>query len=221
MADSLKRRKPNAAGEDEDALKDWRHTALDARPGFLIRRLHQIHVALFVEECAPEGITPVQYSILTALEQLGPAEQIALSRAVGLDRANTADVIGRLVERRFIQRRVSKTDKRKKVAELTDIGRALLGRLEKGVARAHERTLRLRRKIASASWRTSRCSSKLITISVERLLAAQPGRTTTTPDFRVGRSHRAVNAASRVTPGVPHERLARPPARLHRRRVHR
>ncbi|RKT22210.1 MarR family transcriptional regulator [Paraburkholderia sp. RAU2J] len=141
MAVSPKKVKPAKEPGSDDTLKDWRHTALDARPGFLIRRLHQIHVALFVEECAPEGITPVQYSILTALEQMGPSEQIALSRAVGLDRANTADVIGRLVERRFIQRRVSKTDKRKKVAELTDVGRALLGRLEEGVARAHERTL--------------------------------------------------------------------------------
>lgn len=119
----------------------WRSTALEQRPGFLIRRLHQIHVALFMEECAPEGITPVQYSILTALEQLGPSEQIALSRAVGLDRANIADVITRLVERRFVQRHVSKVDRRKKVAELTDVGRGLLARLESSVARAHERTV--------------------------------------------------------------------------------
>ncbi|GAB7522101.1 MarR family winged helix-turn-helix transcriptional regulator [Paraburkholderia sp. 2C] len=129
------------AHADTDNPSEWRHTALDARPGFLIRRLHQIHVALFIEECAPEGITPVQYSILTALDQLGPSEQIALSNAVGLDRANTADVIARLAERRFIQRRGSRTDKRKKVAELTDVGRALLARLETGVERAHERTL--------------------------------------------------------------------------------
>jgi MarR family transcriptional regulator, lower aerobic nicotinate degradation pathway regulator len=140
MAASLHKKTPAKQAADA-ALKDWRHTALDARPGFLIRRLHQIHVALFVEECAPEGITPVQYSILTALEQMGPSDQIALSRAVGLDRANTADVIGRLVERRFIQRRVSRTDRRKKVAELTEVGRCLLARLETGVARAHERTL--------------------------------------------------------------------------------
>jgi len=114
---------------------------LEARPGFLIRRLHQIHVALFVEECAPEGITPVQYSILTALEQLGPSEQIALARAVGIDRASTADVIRRLIERRFIQRRVSTTDKRMKVAELTAVGRTLLVRLEERVERAHARTI--------------------------------------------------------------------------------
>jgi DNA-binding MarR family transcriptional regulator len=131
------------AHTDADATdpSEWRHTTLDARPGFLIRRLHQIHVALFIEECAPEGITPVQYSILTALDQMGPSEQIALSNAVGLDRANTADVIARLAERRFIQRRGSRTDKRKKLAELTDVGRALLARLEVGVERAHERTL--------------------------------------------------------------------------------
>src|ERR1700726_3815711 len=99
---------------------DWHGKPLEERPGFLIRRLHQIHVALFMEECAPEGITPVQYSILTAIEQLGPSEQIALSRAVGLDRANIADVLARLVERRLISRRVSRTAKREKETGMTD-----------------------------------------------------------------------------------------------------
>jgi len=124
----------------ESALT-WRSTTLNERPGFLIRRLHQIHVALFMEECASEGITPVQYSILTALQQLGPSEQVVLSRAVGLDRANTADVVTRLAQRRFVQSRVSRTDRRKKVAELTGVGHALLARLEPRVARAHERTI--------------------------------------------------------------------------------
>ena len=38
---------------------------LSDRPGFLVRRLHQIHLALFAEECAGLDITPVQYSIMT------------------------------------------------------------------------------------------------------------------------------------------------------------
>jgi DNA-binding MarR family transcriptional regulator len=133
--------KPSSVEAPVPVTREWRNTALEQRPGFLIRRLHQIHVALFMEECAPEGITPVQYSILTALEQMGPSEQIALSRAVGLDRANIADVITRLVQRRFVQRRVSRSDRRKKVAELTEVGHALLARLEIRVARAHERTI--------------------------------------------------------------------------------
>ncbi|WP_233838868.1 MarR family winged helix-turn-helix transcriptional regulator [Paraburkholderia sp. ZP32-5] len=130
-----------ADDNDTEPVLKWRDTALSQRPGFLIRRLHQIHVALFMEECAAEGITPVQYSILTALEQLGPSEQVVLSRAVGLDRANTADVIARLAQRRFVQSRVSRTDRRKKIAELTGVGHALLARLESPVARAHERTI--------------------------------------------------------------------------------
>src|ERR1700704_5815821 len=36
-------------------------------PGFLIRRLHQIHVAIFLEECAAFNITPVQFSLLKTL----------------------------------------------------------------------------------------------------------------------------------------------------------
>src|ERR1700693_4206318 len=121
MLEKIKQSRDSASRGD-----DWHGKPLQERPGFLIRRLHQIHVALFMEECAPEGITPVQYSILTALEQIGPSEQIALSRAVGLDRANIADVMTRLAERRFVQRRVSRSDRRKKVAELTEVGRALL-----------------------------------------------------------------------------------------------
>jgi hypothetical protein len=34
--------------------------ALWARPGFLVRRLHQISVAIFMEEMASLEITPVQ-----------------------------------------------------------------------------------------------------------------------------------------------------------------
>jgi MarR family transcriptional regulator, lower aerobic nicotinate degradation pathway regulator len=120
---------------------DWHSKPLQERPGFLIRRLHQIHVTLFMEECAQERITPVQYSILSALAQIGIAEQILLSRAVGLDTTNVADVVARLERRRLVKRRVSSKDKRMKVVTLTDFGRALLQRVDASAARAHDRTL--------------------------------------------------------------------------------
>ena len=34
-----------------------------SRPGFLVRRLNQIHYAMFFEECAESGITPVHSGI--------------------------------------------------------------------------------------------------------------------------------------------------------------
>jgi hypothetical protein len=54
-----------------DRMSLWHAKPLQERPGFLIRRLHQIHTALFADECAGESITPVQYSILIALDQMG------------------------------------------------------------------------------------------------------------------------------------------------------
>lgn len=114
---------------------------LISRPGFLIRRLHQIHVALFLEECGAEGITPVQYSVLSALKQLGSAEQGAIGQAVAIDKANTADVVGRLEKRGALKRAVSPTDHRARIVTLTKAGLALLARLEAGAIRAHQRTI--------------------------------------------------------------------------------
>src|SRR6266496_2668773 len=39
------------------------------RPGFLIRRLHQIHYGLFFEECGHATITPLQFGMLTVLAE--------------------------------------------------------------------------------------------------------------------------------------------------------
>jgi hypothetical protein len=49
----------------EAAIAPETYRVLARRPGFLIRRLHQMHLALFAEACGAFGATPVQYSILT------------------------------------------------------------------------------------------------------------------------------------------------------------
>ncbi len=121
---------PQKRQPPENKSGDWHTKPLQERPGFLIRRLHQIHVALFMEECAADGITPVQYSILAALDQMGTAEQIVLARAVGLDTTNVADVIARLERQRLLKRRTSPKDKRMKVVSLTETGRNLLLRID-------------------------------------------------------------------------------------------
>ena len=98
--------------------------ALRERPGFLIRRLHQIHLALFATECAGEAVTPVQFSLLTALEEMDAIEQTALGHAIGLDRTKTADVLDRLQQRGLVKRKVSAQDRRRKTVCLTLSGRA-------------------------------------------------------------------------------------------------
>lgn len=114
---------------------------LSARPGFLIRRLHQIHVALFLEEYGGFEVTPVQYSILSAVEAHPGLDQARLGEAVGVDRATLANVVGRLEARGLVRRASSATDRRVRLVDLTADGSALLAVMEGGARRAHARTI--------------------------------------------------------------------------------
>lgn len=113
---------------------------LAERPGFLIRRLHQIHVALFHDECAVFGLTPVQYSAISALDGF-ELDQKQLGQKVGIDRASTTEVLRRLEKSGWIDRRKCPEDGRRQLARLTPKGKALLAQVTESALRAHERTL--------------------------------------------------------------------------------
>jgi DNA-binding MarR family transcriptional regulator len=130
-----------AVVEDTEHPDFWREGPLQGRPGFLIRRLHQIHTALFAEECGAEKITPIMYSVLSALAQSGPIDQTTLARAVAIDKTNMADILERLRKRGLIRRRVAPKDRRVRLAALTEEGQAVLDRVDERAERAHERTV--------------------------------------------------------------------------------
>jgi DNA-binding MarR family transcriptional regulator len=114
---------------------------LFARPGFLVRRLHQIHSGLFAEETSRFNITPVQYSLLTALAEHGQMDQNTLAMEIGLERTSVAEVLPRLETRELIVRTASERDKRMKLVALSRKGRALVKRMDRPVQIAHERTI--------------------------------------------------------------------------------
>ncbi len=118
-----------------DRLPLWR------RPGYLIRRLHQIHYALFFEECAEFGITPVQYGLLTILSTSPDSDQVTLANALGIDRTNVADVLRRLEQGGLITRQRNIEDRRMVLARLTAEGEELVERMHPSMARAQERLL--------------------------------------------------------------------------------
>jgi DNA-binding MarR family transcriptional regulator len=115
--------------------------SLAERPGFLIRRMHQIHLALFAEECAAFDITPVQYSILTVAGAQPGLDQATLAFEVGVDRATLANVVARLEGKQLVKRRASAADKRVKLVSLTARGTAVLEEMLLPVQRAHDRTI--------------------------------------------------------------------------------
>ena len=104
-------------------LRAARHRSpLFGRPGFLIRRLHQLHCSLFVEETRGHDITPVQYSLMTALGVRGELEQNSLALEIGLERSSVAEVVPRLQRRGLVDRRRSREDGRVKLIRLTPKG---------------------------------------------------------------------------------------------------
>jgi DNA-binding MarR family transcriptional regulator len=118
-----------------------RRSPLLARPGFLIRRLHQLHCSLFLEETRGFDITPVQYSLMTTLAARGELEQNSLALEIGLERTSVAEVVPRLQGRGLLQRRRSADDGRVKLVRLTRKGNALLRKMALPVKRAHDRTI--------------------------------------------------------------------------------
>ncbi len=123
------------------SAESWRRQPVESRPGFLIRRVQQVHTALFSQEIGAERITPIMYSVMSALGQNGAMEQTRLARTVAIDKTNLADLLERLRKRGLVARRVPQADRRVRLATLTPAGQALLDAMDEPVARAHARTI--------------------------------------------------------------------------------
>ena len=115
--------------------------ALYRRPGFMIRRAHQIAVSLFLEETGELGITTTQYGILLLLRHRPGIDQITVSKLLGLDRSTTGMVLEKLEKAGLIGRRVGMRDRRRRTLALTRAGARMLDRLAGPARTAQERVL--------------------------------------------------------------------------------
>lgn len=111
------------------------------RPGFLLRRAHQISAALFLEEVVGLGLTTTQYGAMVALRVRRTLDQVGIATLVGIDRSTTALVVSKLEDAGLIERRDDEIDKRRKVITLSDAGHAMLARVSEPAQRARERAL--------------------------------------------------------------------------------
>jgi len=127
--------------EGELTLRDMMLEDLYRRPGFMIRRAHQIAVSLFLEETGELGITNRQYGILFALKHRPGIDQISVARLLGLDRSTTGMVIKKLEQAGLVGRTVGARDRRRTNLTLTRAGERMLERLAEPAQRAQTRVL--------------------------------------------------------------------------------
>ena len=110
-------------------------------PGHLIRRAHQVAVAIFMEETGAHEVTPVQFAILHALLADPGEDQVTLAGKVAFDAATFGSVIGRLEAKGWVRREADAADRRRKLLWLTPEGEAAAMAMKRAVARAQRRIL--------------------------------------------------------------------------------
>lgn len=98
------------------------------RPGFLLRRAHQLSVGLFEEGCKAVALTPSQYGVLTIIGQTGGCDQATVARALGFDRVTTLRVVRGLQARGLLASPAVAEASRRRPLALTVAGRQTLAR---------------------------------------------------------------------------------------------
>jgi DNA-binding MarR family transcriptional regulator len=111
------------------------------KPGYLFRRMQQIAVSIFMEECKEFDLTPVQYAALVAIRTHPGIDATRLSAVIAFDRSTLGSVIERLEAKGLIERNAGAGDRRVKLLFLTATGTSLLRRIMVAVDRAQERML--------------------------------------------------------------------------------
>jgi MarR family transcriptional regulator, lower aerobic nicotinate degradation pathway regulator len=122
-----------------DASKDL--ARLYARPGFLLRRAHQISAAVFEDECSNVGLTPAQFGVLTVLASAPGLDQSSLARALGFDKVTVLRVLRGLEERGLVLRAAALTSKRNMSVVLSREGEKLLKQAAKPAELAYEKLM--------------------------------------------------------------------------------
>jgi DNA-binding MarR family transcriptional regulator len=115
--------------------------AVYTKPGYLFRRMQQIAVSIFIEECSEYDLTPVQFAALVAIQTHPGIDATRLSAVIAFDRSTLGNVIERLETKQYVERKPSSEDRRTKLLYLTRSGAVLLRDVMPAVDRAQARML--------------------------------------------------------------------------------
>ncbi|HEY1229677.1 MAG TPA: MarR family transcriptional regulator [Ramlibacter sp.] len=113
---------------------------LYARPGFLLRRAHQISAAVFEDECRALQLTPAQFGVLTVLSAHPGLGQSSLARALGFDKVTVLRVLRGLEARGLVMRQMDE-GRRNVAVSLTERGTALLEQATAPAEKAYRRLM--------------------------------------------------------------------------------
>ncbi|MCB1547290.1 MAG: MarR family transcriptional regulator [Hyphomicrobiaceae bacterium] len=103
---------------------------LSASPLHLLHRAGQCAELLFASKVAEKDLTPRQFAVLATCATEDDLSQTDIVRITGIDRSTLADIVRRLVQRGYLQRKRTRTDARRYAVRLTESGKSVLAQSE-------------------------------------------------------------------------------------------
>lgn len=110
-------------------------------PGFLVRRLQQVSVAIFHEYLSPLEITPLQNTILLHLQHDDGLDQVTVATRARIDTSTMRDVVARLEAKGLLRREAGVADRRTRLLYITPAGRDVLEKAAVEARRASQHLL--------------------------------------------------------------------------------
>ena len=96
---------------------------------------------LLVEALAPVDAHGYHFAVLAALDEFGPASQIAIGQRCGIDRSDTHAIVNDLVDGGYAEREPDPQDRRRNIITITAAGRGRLAELDRIVERVQDKLL--------------------------------------------------------------------------------
>lgn len=114
---------------------------LRGTPSWLLSQAAMRAGRLVSEGLAAAGAHRYHYSLLSALEEFGPASQAALSRRCGIDRSDIVATVNDLAGGGLVERTPDPADRRRNVITITPAGTRHLRRLDRLVGSVQDELL--------------------------------------------------------------------------------
>lgn len=117
------------------------HYRVTDQVGFLIRKAHQRHTAIFQRFNEDKQLTPMQFTALCCVLDEGPRSLTELVRSTAIDQATIRGVVHRLKDRSLIELISDRDDQRKVIIQITAAGHDLVKRMIPKAREITEKTL--------------------------------------------------------------------------------
>ncbi len=106
-------------------------TRLRGKPSWLINKISAHAHRKLAETLARAGGHGFEFALLAALDEFGPASQVALGQRCGIDRSNVHAVVADLVAAGYATRETDPADTRRNLITITLGGRRRLAELDR------------------------------------------------------------------------------------------